>query len=339
MTRPGFNICLGPDSVLLLEHVEKLLREQAPEAAPGLPGLPGLAQAPAGQAPGWEKRLVWGDEFSIHQFRELLGQQGLFARPRAVILRQAQSIAAAELKKLSALLGQAGGSVWPFICFELDYERGKLKIPKHIADLQCVTFARKQGWYREIPPLDARNLRQFVQKEAARLGLSLAPPDLESLVALLPPDAGAVRLEMEKTALACPGGTLTPQALAMLAHRKDIDIFAFLQELQSGRNPQAVWAQFMKDQLDSADAGLFSFLAMLLREARILWQLLAGEQVFLPPQIVQGKARLAKSLGYGKLARIWDLALAADRGVKSGERSPQQAFELLIADLFRLFNV
>jgi DNA polymerase-3 subunit delta len=317
-SKPGFYICLGPDSVLLLEHIDALLREHAPGA--------------------WEKRLIWGDEFSIHQFRELLGQAGLFATPRAVVLRQAQAIPAAELKKLSALLGQAGGSAWPFVCFELDYERGKLKIPTHIADLQCVVFARGQGWYREIPPLDARSLKQFAHKEAGRLGLRLAPADLEVLAAALPPDAGAIRLEMDKVVLACPAGTLRPEALALLAYRKDIDIFAFLQELQSGRNPRVVWAQFMKDQLDSADAGLFSFLAMLLREARILWQLLTGEQVFLPPQILQNKTRLSRSLGYGKLARIWDLALAADKGVKSGERSPQQAFELLIAELFRLFN-
>ena len=321
MSRPGFYICLGPDSVLLLEHIEALLREHAP---------------PAGS---WERRLLWGDEFSIHHFRELLGQQGLFATPRAVVLRNAQVIPAAELKKLSTLLGQAGGEAWPLVCFELDYERGKLKIPKHIADLQCVAFARQNNWYREIPPLDARGLRQFVQKEAARLGLRLATGDLEALAAAMPPDAGAVRLEMDKVALgAGPDGRITPEVLALLAHRKDIDIFAFLQELQSGRKPEAVWGQFMKDQLDASDAGLFSFLAMLLREARILWQLLAGEQVFLPPQILQSKAGLAKSLGYGKLARIWDLALAADKGVKSGERSPQQAFELLIAELFRLFK-
>lgn len=323
MSRPGFYICLGPDSVLLLEHIEALLREHAPAAV-----LSG----------GWERRVVWGDEFSIHQFRELLGQQGLFAAPRAVVLRNAQVIPAVELKKLSTLLGQAGGGAWPLVCLELDYERGKLKIPKHIADLQCLAFARQQGWYREIPPLDARSLRQFVQKEAGRLGLRLAQGDLEALAAAMPPDAGAVRLEMDKVALASPQGKLTPEALAMLAHRKDIDIFAFLQELQSGRNPQAVWGQFMKDQLDASDAGLFSFLAMLLREARLLWQLLVGEQVFLPPQVLQSKAALARNLGHGKLARIWDLALAADKGVKSGERSPQQAFELLIAELFRLFK-
>jgi DNA polymerase-3 subunit delta len=225
MSRPGFYICLGPDSVLLLEHLEALLREHAPAAGPG---------------GSWEKRVVWGDEFSIHEWRELLGQRGLFSTPRAVVLRNAQVIPAAELKKLSSLLGQAGSAAWPLVCFELDYERGKLKIPKHIADLQCVSFARQQGWYREIPPLEARGLRQFVHKEAGRLGLRLTPAELEALAAAMPPDAGAVRLEMDKVALgAGPDGRLRPEILAMLAYRKDIDIFAFLQELQSGRNPAA----------------------------------------------------------------------------------------------------
>jgi DNA polymerase-3 subunit delta len=47
---------------------------------------------------------------------------------------------------------------------------------------------------------------------------------------------------------------------------------------------------------------------------------------------------LAQSLGAARLARIWDLALQADKGIKSGERSPEQAFEILTAGLFLLFR-
>jgi DNA polymerase-3 subunit delta len=154
----------------------------------------------------------------------------------------------------------------------------------------------------------------------------------------MPPDAGAVKLAMAKAALACPEKRLTGEALSMFEPLREMDVFAFLQGLQSGKNPAAVWGKFMQDQLSSDDAGLFAFLGALQREARILWQLLAGDPVPLPSFLIRNKSSLAKSMGFGKLARIWDLALFADKGVKTGEHSPKQAFELLIAELFQLFG-
>lgn len=335
--RPGFNICLGPDSVLLKEHIGTLLAAHRPTVAEA-GGLPGLAPSDSGEHP-WEQHVFWGDEPLGAAFWEKLTLQGLFAQPRAVILRNAQNVPADGLKKVSAALGSINEQIWPFLCFEVEYERGKIKLPAHIGKLQCVQFAQKQGWYKEIPPLAPRDVKAFARDEAARQGLKLNPENLEAITRLLPPDAGAIRLELQKIALACPDGALTPEALSMLDYQADIDIFAFLQELQSGRNPAAVWGQYMKDHAASADSGLFSFIAMLLREGRILWQLLAGEQVFLPPQVISVKTVLARNLGFGGLSRIWDLALQADKGVKTGERNPQQAFERLLADLFRLFKV
>jgi DNA polymerase-3 subunit delta len=328
MPRPGFNICLGPDSVLLKEHIEALLEAHAPGSAPE-------------SAAFWEKHVFWADEPLEDRFWEKLTQQGLFDQPRAVILRQAQNKLLeqnGDLKKISAALGRGSEQIWPFLCFEVPYEKGKIKIPPAVQKLQCVAFARNHGWYREIPPLDSRSLKKFVSKEAAGLGLRLSDADLETLSSCMPPDAGAIKLEMAKIALACPDRRLTEEALSMLEFARGMDIFAFLQGLQSGKNPGAVWGKFMQDQMSYDDAGLFAFLGMLQREARILWGLLAGEQVALPSFLVQSKTALAKSLGFGKLARVWDFALAADKGVKTGEHNPKQAFEILIANLFQLFR-
>jgi DNA polymerase-3 subunit delta len=119
---------------------------------------------------------------------------------------------------------------------------------------------------------------------------------------------------------------------------RETDIFAFLQGLQNGKNPAAVWRKFMRDQIAHDDAGLFAFLGLLQREATILWRLLAGEQVAMPSFLIPNKTALAKSLGYGRLARVWDFALAADKGVKTGAHTPKHAFEILIANLFQLFR-
>jgi DNA polymerase-3 subunit delta len=322
-SRPGFNICLGPDSVLLREHIDALLDAHAPDGG------------------FWEKSVFWGDEPLDDGFWEKLTRQSLFNQFRAVILRQAQSKIleqSGELRKISAALGRGSERIWPFLCFEVPYEKGKIKIPAFVLKLQCVSFAQKQGWYKEIPPLDSRGLQKFVAKEALALGFKLSPEEIESLSSFMPPDAGAIKLALGKVALACPEKRLTREALSMFEPLREMDVFAFLQGLQSGKNPAAVWGKFMQDQISFDDAGLFAFLGALQREARILWQLLSGEPVALPSFLIQNKTSLAKSLGFGKLARIWDFALFADKGVKTGEHSPKQAFELLIAGLFQLFG-
>lgn len=321
MSKPGFNICVGPDPILLKDYIE----EQARAWPPG----PGQK---------WERYTFWGEEPLPADFWEKLTLQGLFQQPKLIILRKANELSADTLKKISAALGRADSQTWPFICFENEFEKGKAKIAAHVLKLKFFTFAKEKNWYREIPPLARDAKRAFVQKEAATLGLKLDPMDMERLLPALPQDAGAIRLELGKVALAADaGGKLTPEALSMLNFEPEMDIFAFLSALQSGKRPEEVWAQFSKGS-DASDAGLFSFLAMLLREGRILWQLLAGEPVFIPSHQQGNKTALARSLGYGGLSRIWDLALRAEKGVKTGERNPRQAFELLLADLFRLFN-
>ncbi len=322
MTKPGFNICVGPDPVLLKDYIEQQVLLHAPE-----------------QGGEWEWFTFWGEEPLAEEFWEQLTLQGLFQRPKVVVLRHAQDLKLDTLKKLSAALGKPYAQTWPFICFEVDFEKGKPKLGAHIPKLQCVSFAQKKGWLAEVPPLDARAKKAFIQKEAKAAGLRLEAADAERIAPALPQDAGAIRLELGKLALAADAeGGLTQQALQMLNFEQEMNIFAFLQGLQSGKRPEQVWAQFNRDSDGAADAGLFGFLAMLQREARIMWQLLAGENVFLPGAVQGEKLALARGLGFGGLSRIWDLALRADKGVKTGERGAHQAFELLIADLFRLFT-
>lgn len=320
MTKPGFSILAGPDSALLKEHIATLLGEFSPASGK------------------WVRYTFWGDEPLQNDFWEKLTLQGLFAEPRAIILRNAQNLNAEQLKKLSAALGSAVADIWPFICFELPFEKGKLKIPAVVQKLQCVSFAQKKGWFKEIAPLATNSLTAFIKKEALATGLSVTPAEVEAIAASVPPDAGAIKLELQKLSLACPDGTLTEGALAMLNYSKDIDIFAFLQGLQNAQNPGQIWKQFLKDSENSSDAGLFGFIAMLLREARQLWQILENEPVFLPSFVLPAKKKMAQRLGHAGLSRIWDYALKADKGVKAGEHTPTQAFERLIAELFSLFK-
>ncbi len=316
--RPGFSICAGPDSMLLRRRAEEL-----------------LAAWPAQEA--WERRVFWADEGLPAEFWEALTLQGLFAAPKALVLRQAQALPAAEWRELSQALGRRNDAVWPFIFLEVDFEKGKPKIPAHIAKLGCLAFAEKQGWLEGLPGLGQGELPGFIKAEAQRLGLTMASGAPEALSRVMPRDATAIGLEMSKLALASKDGSIRPEAAELLTASRDLDIFTFIRLIQRGDNPAAVWEQYFKDAQGS-ERNLFSFLGMLLREARILWQILSGEPVFLPPQAIAQAKSLARGLGYPGLARIWDLALRADKSVKTGEASPDQAQELLLADLFRLFG-
>lgn len=312
----GYYICVGPDAALIKDFIAGELAARSPE-----------------QGPVWEQQVFWAEEPLGGEFWEKLSLRGLFQRPRAVILRQAQNLKAETLRRLSPALARPDPLILPFICWE------EAKVAPHASRLRCWTFAVEQGWLRAIPPLDHRSKPVFLRKEAGRLGLSLGPKEEDFLLRSLPQDAGALRLEMEKLALAADSkGKLGAAALELVEAGPELDIFAFLQTLQSGRQPERLWLQYQKNSLETSDAGLFLFLSLLTREARQLWQLLAGEESSLPPRLREGKLELARRLGYSGLARLWDLALRASKGVKSGENDPRQALELLLAGLFRLFS-
>ncbi|GFM37383.1 DNA polymerase III subunit delta [Desulfovibrio psychrotolerans] len=327
-TRPGFSICVCPDAQLIKEQVESL-----------------LAAHPAAEGP-WQRHAYWGDEGLPAVFWENLTLQGLFAAPKCLVVRNAQNLATDDWKKLSQTLGRFNPLAWAFLCMEVPFEKGGPKVAKAVSSLQCWTFADKQGWIWTSPGLTPQTMRGFASAWATRNGVTILPPVLQTLSHKLPPDATAATRELEKLALAAGDSrTITAEIAADLSHEPEMDVFAFINALQNAGSGQTggnaslhkVWHKVMHSQAGGEEM-VFPFLAMLLREARLLWQLLAGEQAFLPGNVKQAKERLARSLGRARLCRIWDLALEADKGIKTGERRPEQAMELLVAGLIALFS-
>lgn len=319
MDRPGFSFCVCPDSRLIKDQIESLMLSNQPEGG------------------AWERQVFWGDDALPPVFWEHLTLQGLFGSPRALVVRNAQNIPADIWKRLSAALARPNALAWPFFCLEVPFERGQAKMPVHIQKLRCLDFAEKKGWVWRNPGLDERGMRRFLQQRAAQMGLTFAPGALDAMAAAMPTDATSAATELDKVALAAPASGILGADLARLVnHAPDLDVFAFIKALQAGNAP-AVWRQVLRDKL-GGDSMVFPFIGMLLREARQLWQILAGEQVRLPPSVLPAKQQMAKQLGHGGLARMWDLTLEAERGIKTGERSPEQALDALVAGLFSLFG-
>lgn len=330
MSRPAFSLCLCPDSRILRGRLDALLAAHPPQGGGA-----------------WQRFVFWGDDGLSPSFWEHLTLQGLFAAPKALIIRNAQVIPADGLRPLSDALAplakSRGGAlasplIWPFLCFEVGFEKGKAKIPAHIQRLPSYEIAEKRGWIDSLPGLSQADMPAFIRAEAEQHGISLRRHELGLLAEALPADAVHISSEMAKLALATgPDGRLPEHLAELVGQTQELGIFELLRIIQQNRNAPAAWRRILEDRL-TGESLVFAFTAIVLREARTLWQCLAGTPPPLPGQIVVQKKILAESLGFPGIARLWELALAVDKGIKTGERNPDQAFEMLVAELFLLFG-
>ncbi|MEG2172483.1 MAG: DNA polymerase III subunit delta [Desulfovibrionaceae bacterium] len=318
MARPGFTLCVCPDGRLTKDYIHKTLT------------------SPDGTSPPWERFTYWGDEELPPLFWEHLTLQGLFGTPRALTIRNAHSLPAATWKRLSTALARPNAHCWPFFCLEVAWEKGQPKLPAHIAKLPCVHFADKQGWIWRQAGLDERTVRRHVQNRAQALHMSFAAGALDRLCAGLPPDANAVENELQKLSLAAGDGPVSVEMASSAGHVPDFNIFGFIRLIQAG-NVAGAWAEVRRGQRDG-DGLLFPFLGLLVREARLLWQVHMGEAVRMHPNDAQNKKLLAQRLGQSGIIRLFDAIVRAEWDVKSGQRQPDQTLEALVADLILLFS-
>ena len=315
--RAAFTFCLCPDSYLTREFIHAQ-----------------LAACPPPSGTLWEHHIHWGDEELTTQFWEQLTLQGLFGTPRALIVRNAQALPAAVWKKISAALAKPNAQCWPFFCLENAWEKGQPKVAAYIGKLPCLAFADKQGWVWRHGGLDARSMRQHIQTRSAALGIHYAAGALEALCAAVPPDAATIENELQKLAV-FQGTPITPAMTKTSGWQPEFNIFAFIRLVQAGNAP-AAWEHISRGKKED-DGLLFPFLGLLLREARLLWQILMCERVRLHPNDAAQKQKLARTLGAKGINHMIKLIVYAEWQVKSGERTPEQALDALVAELSLLF--
>jgi len=313
MSRAGFSFCICPDGRLIRDHVAaELAAHASPDGA-------------------WQRHVYWGDEELPPAFWEHLNLPGLFAARRALVIRQAHALSAAVWKRLSGALASPKDHCWPFFCLEVAWEKGQPKLPAHMAKLKCLAHADSRGWIWRHAGLDDRSLRAFVQKEIQARKLRFEQGALELLCAGLIPDASAVAAELDKLELAAAGGLVSADLAAQAVYVPPFDIFRFLRLVQGGKT-QSAWTDVLRARREN-EGLLFPLLGLLIREARLMWQLLQGESVRTHPAELDAKRKLAVRLGYGGLANLFRLLFLADLSVKSGERQPEQALDALVADM------
>ena len=332
MERPGFFFCICPDAALMRSWMERELLEPLKNAG-GAGGLLGGSASPS--AP--DVQTWWADEGLDRRFWDALTLLAMDGRTRVLVVRGAHQLPADVWKKLSSALATPRPGILPVFCLECPWEKGQPKLPAHIAKLKCLAFAEKQQWMWRSAGLESRNLRQYVQREAAACRLCMTPEALNTLAEMLIPDASAIRGVLEQLSLASPDGTVDVALVRQMTEfTPDAVIFDFIRQLENG-NSRAVWKTLLREG-DGGESLLFPLLTLMAREARTLWQMLAGEKVFVPQYVEAEKRRLAAKLGFEGLTRVFEALSAAELAVKTGARSPLQAMEELVAQLSLLFG-
>ena len=319
-SRPGFSFCICPDGQLNREHIQSLL---------------------SAAQDTWRMRTFWADEELPDAYWEALTWTSLLAQPTAVVLRRAEHFKAEHWKKLHSVLGRFRPGIWPFFCVEKEWERGQPPISAILQKQAYWKVAEKKGWIWRYAGLDRKAVQKRVEHWAGQQGITIPEQVRAVLVHALPLDARALVNELSKLELLVANRqTMHSNDLHVLSFQPDLDIFAFIRALVTKGQEVSVWRTLLRNQLGSNADMVMPFLALLLREARILWQLQAGEQdmVRMPGRVKAERSRVAKSLGAKRIAQLWTMILEAESGIKSGDVTQAQAQELLVSRMMQVFG-
>lgn len=318
--RPGFFFCICPDSALLKQYIQGQLQSQTDN---------------------WQQKIFWADEEIPDTYWKNLTLSSLIEQPKAVVLRKAEKNTNQVWGKLSSVLDRFRPNIWPFFCLENEWSRGKPALPSGLTKQRYWQIARKKGWIWQSPGLSKSEIKELLEKWAKNKDVFIPPDVFQSICQLLPLNASVVQNELKKLELlAADTKQLDMEDLRVISFQGEMDIFQFLRALESPGREADIWRQIFRSQMASQTEMLMPFLALMLREARLMWQLISGEdqKVKMPPSVKQDKKRLAQRLGKKNLIPIWTLILEAETGLKSGERTPEQAFEMLMSGLMEIFN-
>lgn len=316
MTRPGFTFCVCPDPELLREHIHGELEQLEPDA---------------------RMKTFWADEELPQAYWDHFQQRALTGQTTALLLRRCEKLAAPIWKSLNSLLSRHRRQVWPFFCIEAEWNGNKPPVPAAVSKLKCWQLAKGKGWIWQTAGLDQAGLGRYIKEWADKRGIRVQQGFLQRALNALPPDAALVRSELDKLELwAWESRELGDREAGLLSVEPETDVFAFLRSMQRGET-LTVWKRVIQGQMAADSASFLPFLHLVLREARIMWQLLCGEEVRLPAAVKREKLQLARSMGLAGLSGLWSHVLEAEAGFKTGEWSQMQALDMLVANLETAF--
>lgn len=319
-SQPAFSFFVCPDPALARSHAEKIFTDVKS----------------ASQKTQWKTHIFWADE-PLDAFWKIFETDDLLSQPKRILLRHSHLLPADTWKKISLLLSRLRPWIWPAFFLEVPFEKGQPKIPAHIVKLKCWEFAKRHQWIWLHPGLDKRTLPAYLRASEKFRALDFDKTLMADIAEVFSPDAASIANDLEKLLLYASSQPVTRTTLKIIKNDFQLDIFSLIRAIQEKKNFHLLWKTLLSEQL-AGETSFFSFLSLLARETRSLWQLLHDETAAFPPSILPQKKILAQRLTVSSLVLLWEALYLAERKVKTGEASPEQWMEYLMASLANIFS-
>lgn len=317
----GFYFCHCPDMQLAKEYMEKEYISSFGDA---------WIQA--------ERHTFWTED--IQAYLSALDTISFETKNKILYIKNSHELSLEQWKKISVALGKPRADILSIFFLNNALEKGKLKVPQNIQKLKCYEFAKKKEWIFESVGITDKNFEQILCKEAAeKYGISLNHEVIAILKDILSPDYSSINnILAQLNLIKDKDGTVNAGALAQLTnYTPELVWFDIINKIEAGKSAE-VWKLFYKASNQIDDSSIFAFLALMMREMRILWKIKAKEQVFLPTNQISNKTNIALKLGFTNIAKIISLLCFADFAVKSGKKKSVETLEELIKDCIKIFT-
>lgn len=316
--RPGFYFCICPDPEIIKDFIEDEIKK-----------LKGL----------WEKRIIWADDENLHKkFFELFNTSSIIGKKTVVIIRQAHTLPKDFFEKLSRFLNRFHNDLFPFICIESEWKRGKPSIPTHISSKKYYKFAEKRGWIFAHSGVSDEFLSNYLKNWAKEHNIIIPQEIFFLLKEILPKDLAGIKSELKKLKLSCTDKKITQDDLKVIWPSLDFNVFDLINSIEGIKSPKLIWDAILQNKFDTYE-DVIPMLHLILREGRILWQLLNGETVNLPVKTKQEKTIVARRLGKGKIIEVFNIVCDADLKLKTTNLTPSEIFQQAVTKLQNIFLI
>lgn len=286
-----------------------------------------------------QRHTFWTDDIQNNTFFSALDTNSFEPTNKIFYVRDCHELSAEHWKKISQALGKPRSDVFPVFFIHNALDKGKLKLPAAVQKLKCYEFAQKKGWIYESVGITENNFPQIIKKQAlTKYNLKLSNEVINILKDILAPDYNSLNNLLTQLSLFAQNGEVSPAVIGQLTnYTPELALFEIIRKIENADSKE-VWKTLLKDGRQIEDSFLFAFIAVMMREMRMLWKIKAKEQVFLPSSQIANKTALANRLGFTYISKIISLLCFAEFSVKSGKKAPLETFEELVKDILKIYK-
>jgi DNA polymerase-3 subunit delta len=195
---------------------------------------------------------------------------------------------------------------------------------------------------KSFPPLNDRNLSDWVQGRIKEGGGNISPVALKLLVGLVGADLWVMSGEIDKLLAYSSDKVITEDNVKQLtSYAREANIFALVDAILEGRRSQA---QQLLHRLLQEGASPSYILAMIMRQLRLIVMAKDRGRKRSQPGIsdslesisdysLDKAAKQAKAFTLERIKKAYDQLLEADLGIKTGKYEGDLALDLLVVEL------